>query len=79
MDLTTIDGMATVSVRDRGPGIADADLPQIFEPFFTRRERGTGLGLAVARRLVELHGGTIRAGNAPDGGAELSFALPRPK
>jgi two-component system sensor histidine kinase HydH len=66
-----------IAVRDHGPGIADADLGHVFEPFFTRRERGTGLGLAVARRLVELHGGTITASNAAGGGAVFTLTLPR--
>jgi two-component system sensor histidine kinase HydH len=65
------------AIRDHGPGIADADLEHIFEPFFTRRVRGTGLGLAVARRLVDLHGGTITASNATGGGAVFRVSLPR--
>jgi two-component system sensor histidine kinase HydH len=66
-----------ITVRDHGPGIADADRPHLFEPFFTRRTRGTGLGLAVAKRFVDLHRGTITAENAPGGGAELRIVLPR--
>jgi two-component system sensor histidine kinase HydH len=65
------------TIRDRGPGLAEADLDRMFEPFFTRRTRGTGLGLAVCKRLVDLHGGTIAAHNADGGGAEFSIALPR--
>ncbi|MCA9674238.1 MAG: two-component sensor histidine kinase, partial [Myxococcales bacterium] len=66
-----------LAVRDHGPGIAAADLPHLFEPFFTRRTRGTGLGLAVSRRLVELHGGTITARAADGGGALFEVSLPR--
>jgi two-component system, NtrC family, sensor histidine kinase HydH len=69
-------GQLVYTVRDHGPGFPEQDLPRIFEPFFTGRTDGTGLGLAVARRIVELHGGEITARNHPGGGAELRVALP---
>jgi len=53
------DGMAFITVRDTGPGIPESDLPQLFEPFFTRKGAGTGLGLSITQRIVEEHGGTI--------------------
>jgi len=65
-----------VDVEDTGPGIPEEDLPHIFTPFFTRRQRGTGLGLAVAQHWVVRHGGQIRASNLPRGGARLSVQLP---
>ncbi len=66
----------TLLVTDRGEGLPPGGEERIFEPFHTTRVRGTGLGLAVARRLVELHGGTITARNRPGGGAELRVVLP---
>ncbi len=69
-------GRLEFSVRDRGEGIANGDAERIFEPFHTQRTRGTGLGLAVARRIVELHGGSIRADNHPDGGAVFRVSIP---
>jgi len=63
-------------VSDSGDGISDGDENAIFEPFKTSRVRGTGLGLAVAKRVVELHGGTIRAHNQREGGAVFRIVLP---
>lgn len=63
-------------VRDFGPGIPPGTENQLFEPFFTTRTNGTGLGLAVARRAAEGHGGTIRAHNHPDGGAVFEVRIP---
>lgn len=65
------------TVRDRGPGIPPADLERIFEPFYTTRPSGTGLGLAVAQRIVQMHGGTLTAANEPAGGASFRMAIPR--
>ena len=65
-----------VSVRDYGNGIAAADLPRLFDPFFTTKPTGMGLGLSIARSIVEAHGGTIAAGNR-DPGAEFTVTLPR--
>ena len=76
LSATSSRGGLAISVGDRGPGIAGGDEEKIFEPLFTRRSRGTGLGLAVARRVVELHGGSIEARNRPDGGAEFRIWLP---
>jgi signal transduction histidine kinase len=51
---------------------------RVFEPFFTTRHRGTGLGLPTARRVVEAHGGSIAMIDAPGGGAAVRIHLPRP-
>lgn len=67
---------ARLSVRDTGPGIAPEDLPRIFDPFYTRRKGGSGLGLAVVHRTVEAHEGTVSVEKAPGGGAEFVVDLP---
>ncbi len=69
-----------VSVADAGPGIPEADRERVFEPWVQgergRGARGLGLGLAICRRIVEAHGGTIRAEAAPQGGCRLAFCVP---
>ena len=69
-------GGAEVVVRDSGPGIAPEHAERLFHSFFTTKAEGMGLGLSIARSIVEAHGGTIRAETHPEGGASFSFFLP---
>ncbi len=77
---TTEDSHAVLRVLDTGPGIADEDLPHLFERFYRgrtpERTSGSGIGLAVASELVAAHRGTIEAGNRPEGGAVFTVRLP---
>ncbi|HUF23894.1 MAG TPA: ATP-binding protein [Vicinamibacterales bacterium] len=68
-------GDVRIAVRDFGPGIPDAVAAQMFEPFFTTKTRGGGLGLAIARRTAELHGGSLTYVRPEDGGAEMIVTL----
>lgn len=70
------DGELVFTVRDFGAGIPTEKIERIFDPFVTTRARGTGLGLAVARRIVMLHGGRISAANHPQGGAVFRIVIP---
>jgi signal transduction histidine kinase len=71
------DDDAFVQVADNGPGIAEADLGRIFDPFWTRKAAGTGVGLFLCRLLVEAWGGTLRADSRPGRGARFTFSIPR--
>lgn len=65
-----------IEFLDNGPGIDPADMANIFAPFFSRRDGGTGMGLAFARKQIEAHGGVIDAENAPGGGGLFRIWLP---
>jgi two-component system sensor histidine kinase HydH len=69
-------GAVEVAIEDTGSGIPEADLPRIFEPFYTTRTKGTGLGLAICRQIVEAHGGTIRVARTGPEGTTILVTLP---
>ncbi len=62
-------------MHDSGPGITDADRDRLFEPFFTTKPDGLGMGLAIAHKIVEAHGGQLHADNDPAGGATFRVHL----
>jgi signal transduction histidine kinase len=78
--VTVADGCAEVAVRDQGPGVMESDLPRIFDAYYQaqegRQRGGSGLGLALARWVVEQHGGAVAAANQPQGGCVIRFSLP---
>jgi len=69
----------TVTVRDSGPGIPPEKLPSIFDPYFTTKPEGSGLGLWIAQQIVTAHGGTLKAQNASGEGAIFTMTLPLAK
>lgn len=71
------DGLARIAVLDEGPGVRPAEnLPRIFDPYFSTHDTGTGLGLPIARRVAEEHGGNIAARNRAERGLEVVITLP---
>ena len=69
---------ATVRVRDNGRGIAPEKIDRIFNPFFTTKDHGTGLGMAISKKIVEAHTGTIELESAVGRGTEFQITLPLP-
>src|SRR5947199_1511122 len=76
--LETGDGLATVRVRDNGCGIPSEKLDRIFNPFFTTKEKGTGLGMAISKKIVEAHEGAIEVASEVGRGTEFKVMLPLP-
>lgn len=69
-------GYVVVMIEDTGPGIAPENIENVLRPFFTTKPRGTGLGLAMAARIMEAHGGTIQVSSTPGQGAKFEFIFP---
>lgn len=70
------DGVVEVTVADNGPGLPAADRDRLFQPFFTTRSDGTGLGLALVLKFIVTHNGQVRAADRPGGGAVFTVQLP---
>ena len=77
VEFASDENTVTVSVSDTGKGIAPAVLPNIFRPFFTTKGDGTGLGLSLARRIVEDHGGRLEATSELGKGSCFTLTLPK--
>lgn len=73
---TLADGSARLQVLDRGQGLSDEVMNSLFVPFYSTKERGSGLGLSLCREIVEAHGGRLRLRNRDGGGAEVTVRLP---
>jgi signal transduction histidine kinase len=71
-----LENFAELSVSDRGPGIPEGKLKEVFEPFFTSKAEGMGMGLSIARTIIEAHNGQIWAKNRDHGGASFRIRLP---
>ncbi|MCC6145307.1 MAG: hypothetical protein IT368_15995 [Candidatus Hydrogenedentes bacterium] len=73
------EGRGPIEVRfeDEGPGIAPDKVARIFEPFYTEKARGVGMGLAICLRIITAHDGTIQAASRPGGGTSIIVRLPR--
>ncbi len=76
LEANNSNGNILISVTDTGIGIAPENLPRIFEPYFTTKSKGSGLGLSIARRIVEAHGGTITVSSEPGRGCRFQISLP---
>ena len=70
------DTLVRVSISDNGPWIADENLNQLFEPYFSTKKSGLGMGLAICRSIIESHAGTLTARRNPDAGLTFEFTLP---
>jgi PAS domain S-box-containing protein len=70
-------GIVRLSVRDDGPGMGPDELEKVFQPFYTTKAQGVGLGMSIVKRLIEMHGGEVRVESAPGRGTVVSVLLPR--
>jgi len=70
-----VDGHVVLTVDDEGSGFSDSALAHLGEPFYSEKEGGMGLGLALVKGVIEAHGGSVRVENLPKGGARVEIVL----
>ncbi|MCM2297134.1 PAS domain S-box protein [Rhodoferax sp.] len=75
IETTLLERAILIQIGDRGPGVPEASQEQVFNPFFSTKPDGLGLGLNICRTIVEAHGGHLKVANRKDGGAVFSFTL----
>lgn len=76
VEINSSDSMVSIAFQDEGDGIPEDILEKIWDPFFTTKEKGTGLGLGIVKNIIESHGGTIKIENRSSGGAQVTVGLP---
>jgi two-component system sensor histidine kinase HydH len=74
--ITPSEDHLTIQILDQGPGILEDIMDKIWDPFFTNKKIGTGLGLGMVRNIIEAHGGSVTIANGPEAGAEATIRLP---
>jgi len=74
---TGADGTVRITVEDDGPGMSAEELEKVFQPFYTTKAQGVGLGMSIVKRLVELHGGDVRVASTAGSGTIVTVSLPR--
>ena len=72
-----VEGAVQISFADQGAGVPEDLLEKIWDPYFTTKDKGTGLGLGIVKNIIDAHGGDIRIENTPEGGARVVVQLPR--
>jgi signal transduction histidine kinase len=76
IDAVPSEGSVRVGVRDTGPGLSPESLPRLFEPFYTTKPEGMGMGLSICRSIIEAHGGRLWAIPCEPQGALFQFTVP---
>ncbi len=71
------DGYVRITVEDDGPGMSEEEVEKVFQPFYTTKAQGVGLGMSIVKRLVELHGGDVRVASTAGSGTVVTVSLPR--
>jgi signal transduction histidine kinase len=72
----TANGSLWIAVEDQGSGISEDAMEKLWDPFFTTKDKGTGLGLGIVKNIIEAHQGKVRIDNRTEGGARVSIRLP---